>query len=53
MNKTLQLLIVDDEPLARALTREYLAKHTDINIIGEAANGLAAVEAINKLHYCL
>ena len=49
MNKILQLLIVDDEPLARALTREYLAKHTDINIIGEAANGLAAVEAINKL----
>lgn len=49
MNKILQLLIVDDEPLARALTREYLAKHTDINIIGEAADGLAAVEAINRL----
>jgi two-component system LytT family response regulator len=49
MNKTLQLLIVDDEPLARALTREYLAKHTDIDIIGEATNGLEAVEAINTL----
>lgn len=49
MNKFLQLLIVDDEPLARALTREYLAKHIDINIIGEATNGLEAVEAINTL----
>ncbi|WP_331350848.1 LytR/AlgR family response regulator transcription factor [Cellvibrio sp. UBA7671] len=49
MIKTLQLLIVDDEPLARALTREYLAKHKDINIIGEATNGLEAVDAINRL----
>jgi len=49
MNKTLQLLIVDDEPLARRLTREYLVKHPDINIIGEATNGLEAVEAINTL----
>lgn len=49
MNKILQLLIVDDEPLARALTREYLAKHTDISVIGEATNGLEAVEAINTL----
>lgn len=49
MIKTLQLLIVDDEPLARALTREYLAKHNDINIIGEATNGLEAVDAINRL----
>ncbi|GGY66364.1 DNA-binding response regulator [Cellvibrio zantedeschiae] len=46
---TLQLLIVDDEPLARRLTREYLAKHSDINIIGECANGEDAVEAILKL----
>lgn len=45
---SLQLLIVDDEPLARRLTREYLAKHHDINIIGECANGEAAVEAILK-----
>ncbi|HEY0894707.1 MAG TPA: LytTR family transcriptional regulator DNA-binding domain-containing protein [Cellvibrio sp.] len=49
MIKTLQLLIVDDEPLARALTREYLAKHNDIKIIGEATNGLEAVDAINRL----
>lgn len=45
----LQLLIVDDEPLARRLTREYLGKHADINIIGECANGEEAVDAILKL----
>jgi len=49
MNRILQLLIVDDEPLARRLTREYLAKHTDINIIGECTNGLEAVDAIGTL----
>ncbi len=49
MNKILQLLIVDDEPLARRLTREYVAKYPDINIIGECANGLEAVDAIGKL----
>ena len=49
MNKTLQLLIVDDEPLARRLTREYLARHPDINIIGECTNGVAAVDAIGAL----
>jgi len=42
----LQLLIVDDEPLARRLTREYLARHQDINIIGECKNGEEAVDAI-------
>jgi two-component system LytT family response regulator len=49
MNNILQLLIVDDEPLARALMREYVARHNDINIIGEATNGLEAVESINTL----
>ena len=49
MNNILQLLIVDDEPLSRALMREYVARHNDINIIGEATNGLEAVESINTL----
>jgi two-component system LytT family response regulator len=48
MNKQLQILIVDDEELARRLTREYLRHHTDINIIGECENGLEAVQAITE-----
>ena len=48
MNKQLQILIVDDEELARRLTREYLRSHHDINIIGECENGVEAVQAITE-----
>ena len=44
----MRLLIVDDEPLARRLLREYLIKHSDIEIIGECTNGEQAVESILK-----
>lgn len=40
------MIIVDDEPLARALLREYLAAHADIDIVAECANGFEAVKAI-------
>ena len=40
MNKTLRVLIVDDEDLARRLTQEYLRSHADIQIIGECENGV-------------
>ncbi|MBX9869440.1 MAG: response regulator, partial [Burkholderiaceae bacterium] len=49
MNKTLRVLIADDENLARALIREYCHPHTDLQIIGEAENGLEAVNAITEL----
>ena len=42
-------LIVDDEPLARAGLRHMLGEIEWIECIGEAANGPAAVEAINTL----
>src|SRR6202011_572849 len=45
-----RVLIVDDEPIARRGIRRYLAEHDGIEIVGEAANGLSAVEAINELH---
>lgn len=48
MNKQLQILIVDDEELARRLTREYLRSHSNINIIGECENGVEAVQAITE-----
>ena len=31
----LRTLIADDEPLARALVREFLAAHPDVDIIAE------------------
>src|SRR5258708_28123034 len=45
-----RVLIVDDEPIARRGIRRYLAKHTDIEVVGEAADGISAVEQINELH---
>ena len=45
----LRVVIVDDEPLARAIVREYLAKHTDVEIVAECANGFEAVKAAAEL----
>lgn len=45
----MRVLIVDDEHLARALLREYLADHPDVEIVGECANGFEAVKAIGEL----
>jgi two-component system LytT family response regulator len=44
-----RVLIVDDEPIARRGIRRYLAKQHDIEVVGEAANGITAVEQINEL----
>ena len=45
----MRVLIVDDEHLARALLREFLASHPDVEIVGECANGFEAVKAIAEL----
>jgi two-component system LytT family response regulator len=42
----IRTLIVDDEPPARAKLRGLLARHDDIEIAGEACDGLEAVEII-------
>src|ERR1700679_810824 len=45
-----RVLIVDDEPIARRGIRRYLAEHNGIEVVGEAATGISAVEQINELH---
>jgi two-component system LytT family response regulator len=45
----MRLIIVDDEHLARAVLREYLASEPDIEIVAECANGFEAVKAIAEL----
>lgn len=45
----MRVLIVDDEHLARALLREYLSHHPDVEVVGECANGFEAVKAIGEL----
>ena len=46
----LKAIIVDDEELARTVVKEYLQKHSDIEIAAECANGLEAVKQITELN---
>jgi two-component system LytT family response regulator len=45
----MRVILVDDEFLARALLREFLGAHPDIEIVAECANGFEAVKAIGEL----
>lgn len=41
-------ILIDDEPLARKLLKEYLQDFPDIKIIAECKNGRQAIKAINE-----
>ena len=45
----MRVLIVDDEPIARRGLRRLLESEPDVEIVGEASNGTAAIEAIEEL----
>ena len=45
----LRVLIVDDEQLARLSIRSLIEKEDDCTIIGEASNGLHAIDQLEKL----
>ncbi len=45
----LRVIIVDDEPLARGVVREYLGAHPDVTIVAECGNGFDAVKAVTEL----
>jgi len=42
----MKVLLVDDEPLARRRVRNLLRRHDDVEVIGEATDGRAAVAEI-------
>ena len=46
---TLKVVIVDDEPLARGVVREYLARHPGVEVVAECGNGFEAVKAVSEL----
>ena len=48
-SRSIQTLIVDDEPVARRLLREGLEHIPEIAILGEASNGREALQKIGKL----
>ena len=41
----MKALIIDDEELARAVVREHLAVHRDVEVVAECANGFEALKA--------
>ena len=43
-----RVLIVDDEPLARKRVRTFLEEHSDMEIVGECAEGTEAVASIRQ-----
>jgi two-component system, LytTR family, response regulator len=48
-DETLRVVIVDDEPLARAFVRELVAGHPGVEVIAECGNGFDAVKAVSEL----
>lgn len=46
---TMRAILVDDEPPARELLREYLAEFPQITVVAECGSGRAAVETVRRL----
>ena len=46
MSEKLRIVLVDDEPLARAVVREYAAADPGLEIVADCANGFEAVKAV-------
>ena len=49
MTDMLRVVIVDDEPLARAMVRQCIAAHPGVDVVAECANGFDAVKAVTEL----
>jgi two-component system, LytTR family, response regulator len=45
MNK---VIIIDDEPLARSIVKEYLQKHPQLELLAECGDGFEGVKAIQQ-----
>ncbi len=45
----LDVVVIDDEPLARGLVRDLLARDPEITVVGEAGDGLEAIALIERL----
>jgi two-component system LytT family response regulator len=45
MNK---VILIDDEPLARSIVREYLQKHPQVEVVQECSDGFEGVKAIQQ-----
>ncbi len=50
MDNKKRTLIVDDYPFVREGLRSLLSSHQDFDIVGEAGDGLEAIELVGELH---
>ena len=48
-DSSFRVVVVDDEPLARMVVREYLQAHPGVEIVAECGNGFEAVKAVTEL----
>ncbi|MEJ7677195.1 MAG: response regulator [Segetibacter sp.] len=44
----MKAIIIDDEPLARSIVKEYLQSYPDINIVQECNDGFEGIKAIQQ-----
>ncbi|MEO6328037.1 MAG: response regulator [Ginsengibacter sp.] len=44
----MNIIIIDDEPLARSIVKEYLESYTQINVVAECNNGFEGMKAIQQ-----
>ncbi len=42
------VVIIDDEPLARSIVREYLAAYSDLFVVAECGDGFEGLKAIQQ-----
>jgi DNA-binding NarL/FixJ family response regulator len=42
----IRVLIVDDDPLVRSALSHFVARASDIEVIGQAEDGIQAIEAV-------
>jgi NarL family two-component system response regulator LiaR len=45
-----RIIIADDHPLFRSAIRQTLERHSNLEVVGEAANGRQALELCRRLH---
>ncbi|HYM94485.1 MAG TPA: response regulator, partial [Chitinophagaceae bacterium] len=43
-----KVIIIDDEPLARSIVKEYLQKHPQLELVKECNDGLDGLKAIQQ-----
>ena len=48
-DQVLRVIVVDDEPLARTVIREYLKAHPGVEGVAECGHGFEAVRAVSEL----